>query len=188
MRHRKAGRTLGRTSGQRRSLYRNLITDLFRHERVQTTEAKARAIRRHAEKLITLSRRGQTDRILELIRDNDQTTLANLIQKRRAQKLFAMAGGLYGAEIEDDAEGTRELSPEERQAAAEALEDAVRAMGVSARRQAAARLNGPDIVRKLFDEIGPRYLERPGGYTRILKLGYRKGDAAPMALIELVTD
>jgi large subunit ribosomal protein L17 len=187
MRHRKAGRTLGRTSGQRKALYRNLITDLFRHERVQTTEAKARAIRRHAEKLITLSRRGQTDRILELIRGNDEAALANLIQKRRAQKLFAMAGGLYGAEAED-AEGARELSPEERQALEEAIEDAVRAMGVSARRQAAARLNGPDIVRKLFDEIGPRYLGRPGGYTRILKLGYRKGDAAPMALIELVTD
>jgi large subunit ribosomal protein L17 len=98
-----------------------------------------------------------------------------------------MSGGLYGAETED-AEDARDLSPEERQATEEALEAAVRAMGVNARRQAAARLNGPDIVRKLFDEIGPRYLERPGGYTRILKLGYRKGDAAPMALIELVTD
>ena len=162
MRHRKAGRTLGRTSGQRKNLYRSLVTALLLHERVQTTEAKARAIRRHAEKLITLSRRGQTERILELARANDQTALAQLVQTKRAEKLLA--------------------------ADPDALEQTVRAMGVSARRLAAARLNGPVAVRKLFDELGPRYMERPGGYTRILKLGYRKGDAAPMALIELVTE
>jgi large subunit ribosomal protein L17 len=162
MRHRKAGRTLGRTSGQRKNLYRSLVTALLLHERVQTTEAKARAIRRHAEKLITLSRRGQTERILELVRAQDQTALAQLIQARRAEKLFA-------------------TDPD-------ALEETVRAMGVNARRLAAGRLNGPAAVRKLFDELGPRYADRPGGYTRTLKLGFRKGDAAPMALIELVTE
>lgn len=162
MRHRKAGRTLGRTSGQRKNLYRSLVTALFLHERVQTTEAKARAIRRHAEKLITLSRRGQTERILELAEAGDQAALAQLIQTKRAEKLLAN-------------------DPE-------TLEETVRAMGVSARRLAAGRLNGRAAVRKLFDELGPRYMDRPGGYTRILKLGYRKGDAAPMALIELVTE
>ena len=89
MRHRKAGRTLGRTSGQRKNLYRSLVTALLLHERVQTTEAKARAIRRHAEKLITLSRRGQTDRILELAQAKDEAALANLIQTKRAEKLLA---------------------------------------------------------------------------------------------------
>ena len=186
MRHRIAGRKLGRTSGQRRALYRNLITDLFRHERLETTRVKARAIRGQAEKLITLSRRGQVDRILELVQANDEAGLARLIQAKRAKKLLVLG------QTEGDG-----ASPEETQVA---LESAVRLMAVHAReirnvlqavfarRQAAAQLNGPEIVQKLFDELGPRYQDRPGGYTRILKLGQRKGDAAPMALIELVTD
>ncbi len=116
MRHRKAGRKLGRSSGHRKALYRNLITELFRHERIKTTEAKAKAIRGKAEKLITLGKRGD----------------------------------------------------------------------LHAHRLAAARLNDPEIVRKLFDEIAPRYEDRPGGYTRIYKLGRRQGDGASMVLIELV--
>ena len=174
MRHRIAGRKLGRTSGQRRALYRNLITDLFRHERLETTRVKARAIRGQAEKLITLSRRGQVDRILELVQANDEAGLARLVQAKRAKKLLVLG------QTEGDG-----ASPDETQVA---LESAVRLMAVHARRQAAAQLNGPEIVQKLFDELGPRYQDRPGGYTRILKLGQRKGDAAPMALIELVTD
>ena len=125
MRHRVVGRRLGRSSGHRRALRRSMITELFRHERIQTTLAKARAIRGAAEKLITLSKRG-------------------------------------------NAEGE--------------------AKAVHARRLAAARLNDPEIVKKLFDDIAPRYAERPGGYTRILKLGPRGGDAAEMALLELVEE
>jgi large subunit ribosomal protein L17 len=121
MRHRKAGRKLGRSSGHRRALYRNLITEFFRNERIRTTEAKAKAIRGQAEKLITLAKRGSL--------------------------------------------------PEWR---------------VHARRLAARRLNDPLIVKKLFDELAPRYEGRPGGYTRILKLGRRKGDGAPMVILELV--
>jgi len=112
MRHRKAGRKLGRSSGHRKALYRNLITELFRHERIN----KAKAIRPLAEKLITLGKRGD----------------------------------------------------------------------LHARRLAAARLNDPLVVKKLFDELAPRYENRPGGYTRILKLGRRQGDGAEMAIIELV--
>lgn len=174
MRHRIAGRKLGRTSGPRKALYRNLVTDLFRHERLKTTRVKARAIRSQAEKLITLSRRGQTERILELVRANDEAALGRLIQVKRAKKLLALAQPSPDSGPSDQAQ--------------EALESAVRLMAVHARRQAAAQLNGPDIVRKLFDELGPRYQDRPGGYTRTLKLASRKGDAAPMALIELVTD
>ena len=122
MRHRVAGRRLGRSSGHRRALRRNLITELFRHERIKTTEAKAKAIRSDAEKLITLAKRGLQD---------DSYTL-------------------------------------------------------HARRQAVAALNDPAIAKKLFDELAPRYEEREGGYTRLYKLGRRKGDGAPLVFLELV--
>lgn len=125
MRHRVYGRTLGRPSDQRKALRRNLMTELFEHERIRTTEAKARSVRSEAERLITLAKRG--------LREGN-------------------------------------------------------ARQVHARRLAAARLNGPEAVRKLFDEIAPRYAERKGGYTRLLKLGPRLGDAAPMALLELVEE
>jgi len=176
MRHRKAGRRLSRSSGHRKALYRNLITDLFRHERIQTTEAKARAIRGHAEKLITLSRRGQADAILDLVKANDEQRLSAMIQQKRAKKLLGMS------------QQAQELSGDAQEAKEAELEQTVRAMGVHARRLAAGRLSDPEVVRKLFDELGPRYQERPGGYTRLLKLGFRQGDGAAMALIELVEE
>jgi large subunit ribosomal protein L17 len=176
MRHRMAGRRLSRSGGHRKALYRNLITELLRHERIQTTEAKARAIRSQAEKLITLSRRGMTDTILDLARANDEQRLAALVQSKRADKLLALA------------REAQELSGDEQAAKEDELEAAVRAMGVHARRQASSRLTDPAVVRKLFDELGPRYQERPGGYTRTLKVGRRQGDAAAMALIELVEE
>ena len=128
MRHRVAGRRLNRSKGHRTALRRTLVTELFRHERIKTTEAKAKAIRSQAEKLITLAKRG----------------------------LIA-----------------EETTPER---------------GIHARRLASGRLNDPQIVKKLFGDIAPRYAERPGGYTRITKLGMRKGDAAKMAVIELVEE
>ena len=123
MRHRVAGKKLNLSKGHRTALRRALVTQLFEHERLRTTEAKARAIRGQAEKLITLAKRGRA------------------------------AGDI------------RE---------------------VNARRLAAARLNDTEIVQKLFDELAPRYEERPGGYTRMLKLGQRQGDAAQMVILELV--
>jgi len=116
MRHRVAGRKLGRSSAHRKALFRNLVTDLFRHEQIRTTEAKAKAIRPQAERLITLARRGD----------------------------------------------------------------------LHARRLAARDVQDPDILQKLFDELAERYEDREGGYTRIYKLGPRKGDAAPVVLISLV--
>jgi len=125
MRHRVAGKKLNRSKGHRNALRRNLITELFRNERIKTTRAKADAVRGAAEKMITLAKRSA---------DADEAGI------------------------------------------------------VHARRTAAAQLNDPDIVKKLFDEIAPRYMERPGGYTRILKLGIRAGDAAEMVFLELVEE
>jgi large subunit ribosomal protein L17 len=137
MRHRVAGKRLNRSSGQRKALRRNMVTALLYHERIETTEAKARAIRGQAERLITLAKQGLV------------------------------------AEQEDPARG------------------------VHARRLAGGRLNrwltGPDgtrvdILEKLFADIAPRYADRAGGYTRMYRLGPRKGDAAPMVLLELVEE
>ena len=116
MRHRKKGRKLQRTASHRRAMMRNLATSLFRHERIETTTAKAKELRPYAERLITLARRGD----------------------------------------------------------------------LHARRLVARKIQDREVLGKLFDEISSRYAERPGGYTRILKLRNRKGDAAEISLIELV--
>ncbi len=117
-----AGRHLGRPSGQRQALFRNLVTDLLRHGRIRTTEAKAKAIRADAERIITIAKRG-----------------------------------------------LREES-----------------YALHARRLTAARLNDPMVTKRLFDEIAPTFENRPGGYTRIMKLGPRRGDGAEMVILELV--
>jgi large subunit ribosomal protein L17 len=121
MRHKIAGRRLKRSSGHRRALFRNLITELFRHRRITTTEAKARAVQAEAEKLITVAKRS-------LDKETD----------------------------------------------------------VHERRQALRTLTDKEVMRELFETIAPEYKDRPGGYTRIIKLGPRQGDAAPMAILELV--
>jgi len=125
MRHQVAGRKLSRGKDERTALRRTLIKQLFEHERIQTTRAKAEAIRGEAEKLITLAR---------------NSSKGDDIQK------------------------------------------------VNARRLAAARLNEAEVVKKLFDDIGPRFNDRNGGYTRLIKLGPRLGDAAEMVLLELVEE
>ena len=122
MRHRRAGRQLGRNSAQRKALFRNLTKELVDHEVIHTTEAKAKSVRPLAEKLITLAKHGQ--------------------QENR----------------------------------------------VHAQRLAMARLNDPAIVKKLFNELAPRYATRPGGYVRLTKLGPRKGDGAEMVQSELMEE
>ncbi|MFQ5987211.1 MAG: 50S ribosomal protein L17 [Dehalococcoidia bacterium] len=116
MRHRVAGRKLSRPTGHRVSMYRNLVTDLLRYEKLVTTEAKAKEVRGMAEKIITLGKDGD----------------------------------------------------------------------LHARRQALAFVTDKKVVKKLFDELAPRYADRPGGYTRIVKLEPRLGDGAAMARLELV--
>jgi large subunit ribosomal protein L17 len=121
MRHRIAGRRLKRSTSHRRALFRNLITELFRHRRIKTTEAKARAVRAEAEKLITLAKRS-------LDKESD----------------------------------------------------------LHERRQVLRTITDKEVMQELFETIAPEYRDRPGGYTRIVKLGPRQGDAAPMVVLELV--
>ena len=116
MRHRRAGKKLGRDSAHRKALYANLAGALIEHGRIRTTEAKAKAVKPVAEQLITLGRRGD----------------------------------------------------------------------LAARRQAVSYLRSKDVVHKLFADVGPRFVDRPGGYSRIVKIGPRQGDAAEMVYLELV--
>ncbi len=116
MRHNVSGRKLNRTPAHRKALYRNLVTSLFKHERIQTTVPKAKEARIVAEKLITKAKKGD----------------------------------------------------------------------LHSRRLAARKVNEPAVLQKLFAEIGPRYADRPGGYTRIMLLGPRRGDNAELAILELV--
>jgi len=116
MRHSVAGRKLGRSSAHRQTLFKNLITELFRHKRIRTTEAKAKAIQGAAEQLITLAKRGD----------------------------------------------------------------------VHSRRLVLRTVTDKEVVDELFHTIAPERAERAGGYTRIVKLGPRLGDGAPMVLLELV--
>jgi large subunit ribosomal protein L17 len=122
MRHGVAGRHLGRNTAQRKALFRNLVRELYLHERIITTEAKARSIRADAEKLITKAKHG--------------------------------------------------VSSE--------------AYRVHAQRQVVAYLNDKTVAKKVFDEFAPRYAARNGGYTRMIKIGKRHGDAADMVVLELV--
>ena len=116
MRHNKAGRRLGRTTSHRVAMFRNMVTSFLNHEKITTTDAKAKELRSIAEKMITLGKKGD---------------------------LHAM-------------------------------------------RQAASYIRDKKVVTKLFTSIAPRYQERAGGYTRIIKLGLRSGDNASLSMIELV--
>ena len=114
MRHLNRGRKLSRTSAHRKALFRNLVLSLIQHERIKTTDAKAKELRRYADRMVTLGKRGD----------------------------------------------------------------------LAARRLAFAFMQSRDAVKKLFDEIAPRFTDRPGGYTRVVKFGVRRGDAAPLSIIE----
>lgn len=118
MRHKRIGRKLGVTTKHRKSMLRNMVTDLFRNDRLKTTDTRAKEIRRAAEKIITLAKEGTLHK----------------------------------------------------------------------RRQAAAYVKDKEVLQKLFGEIADKFKDRPGGYTRITKLGFRKGDNTPISIIELVEE
>jgi large subunit ribosomal protein L17 len=118
MHHGKTGSKLGRTSSHREAMLRNMVTSIIKHERIRTTDTKAKELRKLAEKMITLGKRGS----------------------------------------------------------------------LHARRQALAVVRDKDMVSKLFGELAERYRNREGGYTRIIKAGYRFGDNAPVSIIEFISD
>lgn len=148
------------------AIRRGLIGDLFRHEAVTTTQARAAAIRGQVEKLITLARnRGNVDELVALAKSGDRATLARRTTPNQAEMLLRAA--------KENPDG---------------LSKAAAGIAAAARRQAARILYNQDVLKRLFDEIAPRYSERNGGYTRTFKLGMRKGDAAPMVKIELLEE
>jgi large subunit ribosomal protein L17 len=118
VRHKRVGRKLGVVTKHRKAMLRNMITDLLRHEKIKTTDTRAKELRRAAEKTITIAK-----------------------------------------------EGT-----------------------LHARRRAASIVRDKKVLKKLFDEIAKKYKDRPGGYTRIVKLGFRRGDNTPISLVELVEE
>lgn len=114
MRHLNRGRKLSRTSAHRKALFKNLVLSLIKHERIRTTDAKAKDLRHFADRMVTLGKRGD----------------------------------------------------------------------LAARRRAYDFMQSHQAVKKLFDEIAPRFKDRNGGYTRVVKYGFRRGDAAPLSIIE----
>lgn len=153
-----------RSSGHRQALYRNLMTELFRHERLKTTEAKARAVRPLAERLVTKARRARTERLVELAQQRNVEKLSAWFNAKRAEQLIELA----------------------EQGDEDALAQMAQQMALHARRQVLATLTDKEVAHRLVEEIAPRFEDRPGGYTRMFKLGMRRGDAAKMALLELV--
>ncbi|MCB9777362.1 MAG: 50S ribosomal protein L17 [Alphaproteobacteria bacterium] len=135
MRHLKAGRKLGRNSSHRKAMYRNMVTSLMVHGRIRTTEAKAKELRRYAERVITLG-------------------------KRVAPSTLE---GLSGEELE-----------------------AAKAKRLHNIRQARKWVNDKAALQAVFNEYAERFKDRPGGYTRMYKVGFRPGDNAPMVIIELI--
>jgi large subunit ribosomal protein L17 len=156
MRHRKSGRKFGRNSSNRRAMMRNLAANLLLHERIETTDAKAKELRRVAERLIT-----------KALRLGDALT-ADLAKLKQADRNDVVARRLHV----------------QRQMAAFLPLKVSRTLKDGTTEEV-------NLVNKLFEQIAPRYLDRVkagkgGGYTRIIKELNRRGDNAPMALIELV--
>ena len=137
MRHLNGRRKLNRTTSHRIAMLRNMVTSLLDHGTIRTTDAKAKEVRRLAEKIITLSKRVPSSRI-EGISDEKEKAAA------LAQRLHAI-------------------------------------------RLASYWVQDKGVLQKVFSEYGDRFAGRNGGYTRVLKIGYRAGDNAPMSLVELVT-
>ena len=174
-------RKLGRTSSQRKALLRNQVTNLLYHGRIVTTEARAKELRKIAEKLITLA-------VKEKDNFETVTVKAKVAQKDKDGKRVKEVkdGKKVTVYDEIDKEIKKDL-PSRLHARRQMLQVLYPVKEVPT--ESAGRKKGTkeiDMVAKLFDEIAPKYADRKGGYTRIVKIGQRKGDGAMEVLIELV--
>lgn len=172
-------RKLGFASKERKAALRKLTTDLLYYGRITTTVTRAKEVRRMAEKMITLARK-------EHANFTQVTITAKIPKKDKDGKRIRQELNGKRVEIFEQVEKTiKKDSPSRLNARRKmmAVFYPVTELPQGAKKKKAAKV---DLVKKMFDEIGPKYAQRNGGYTRIIKIGLRKGDAAPIAIIELV--
>lgn len=172
-------RKLGFASKERKAALRKLTTDLLYYGRITTTVTRAKEVRRMAERMITLARKEHTN-------FTQVTVTAKIPKKDKDGKRIRQELNGKRVEIFEQVEKTiKKDSPSRFNARRKmmAVFYPVTELPQGAKKKKAAKV---DLVKKMFDEIGPKYAQRNGGYTRIIKIGLRKGDAAPMAIIELV--
>ncbi len=204
-------RKLGRTTPQRLALLRNQVTQLIYHEKIVTTEARAKEIRRIAERLITLAVQEKDNfetvkkTVKVPVRDKDGKRMKKIVDRKTGAVLHESHRDQEGNLIKDPNGKTKTIFVEEereikkdkpsRLAARRKMlsilypvtevpmDEERKQIENSKRKQNTKQV---DLPKKLFDEIGPRYADRKGGYTRIIKIGQRKGDGALEVILELV--
>ena len=174
-------RKLGRTSSQRKALIRNQVTALLNNGKIKTTEAKAKEIRKIAEGLIAMAVR-EKDNFEEV------TVKAKVARKDKDGKRVKEVVDGKKVTVYDEVDKTIKKDMPSRLHARRQMLKVLYPVKEVPTAQAGRKKNTKDVdlVAKLFDEIAPKYADRNGGYTRIIKIGQRKGDAAMEVLIELV--